>query len=168
MSVTRHQKKLSKNQEKQAARDIGGNLTPGSGSLAHSKGDVRLSGEYLIECKYTSADRYTLKLDELLKIRGEAFKRGELPLFQIEFKGNNKAKYVLVPTQRTFGSETIEVATNNASLILDSDVTFNRAFMSKDTTVFQIIEFTNVPILGTYKLAMYEWNAYVKEHINND
>ncbi len=162
MSVTRRQKRLSKNQEKQAAKDIGGTITPGSGSLAHSKGDARLSGEYLIECKYTQADKYILKLDELLKIRGEAYKRGECPLFQVEFKGENKAKYVFIPSQRTISGDIIRMCTRNKSVILDSKLMFERAFKDNNGLPFIEIEFhgTNYEI---FKVFGYEWNSYIKK-----
>lgn len=77
----------SQAQEKRTAKEIGGRVQPGSGSMDFAKGDVRDMGKLRIECKTTSKDRYSLKLADLLKIRLEAVMGGlESWAFQIQYQ----------------------------------------------------------------------------------
>lgn len=49
-------------------------------------GDVRVMGKTRIECKFTEKPSYILKLDELLKLRKQAIKTLEYPVFQFAFR----------------------------------------------------------------------------------
>lgn len=92
----RAMKKRSEEQEKRVARLQGGRVTPASGALSGAKGDVRQRGRHRIECKYTTKKSYSIKLDELLKIEGEA-SAGELSLLHLEFQGVSPSKrYVIL------------------------------------------------------------------------
>ena len=77
-------KKTSLRQEIDIAEELEGRTQPGSGNQAGAKGDVRKKGELRIEAKYTQASSYSLKLDELEKIAGEAA-HGELAVMVIDF-----------------------------------------------------------------------------------
>jgi len=77
-------KKLSKLQEAKTARDFGGVITPGSGNQWHSKGDVR-TPDFLVECKLTSKDSYSLKASTWSKIATEALLEGRDPVMEINF-----------------------------------------------------------------------------------
>ena len=77
-------KRRSKIQERRTAQDFGGLTTPGSGNQWHSKGDVK-TPNYLIECKTTSKDSYSLKSATWSKIATEALLEGKDPLMEIEF-----------------------------------------------------------------------------------
>lgn len=80
------QQRRSKLQEQRIAEEIGGREQPASGSSWSAKGDARKTGELRVEAKFTEKDYYTLKLDDLLKIRDEALKGGaEGWAMQIEF-----------------------------------------------------------------------------------
>jgi ribosomal protein L44E len=88
--------KRSRRQEKRAARRIGGKVQPASGA-GQAKGDVRLAGHTRMECKFTRAKSYSLKLEELKKIEQEAGP-GEQPVFEIEFQGvYPHERYVVLP-----------------------------------------------------------------------
>lgn len=96
-------------QEKQVANDTGGQVVPASGALQHSKADVNSKEEVKlvdntpircdsekIECKYTLSHYYTLKFNDLLRLRIQAAKdSAKIPIFVIEFQGQNKGNYVL-------------------------------------------------------------------------
>lgn len=158
MKRIKRQKKLSKSQEKKAAADLGGTTVPASGALPTSKGDVRVVGKYTVECKYTEADSYTLKLMELLKIRMEATRQGEDPIFQVEFKKNNKARYAIVPTKLD-----PTVTTYGKNIVLRSSDLF---FGMKNSPIL-VIRFDRVPMIGFYTVAIYEWNSFLEMEKNN-
>ena len=87
--------KRSQRQEKRAAKRIGGRVTAASGAVG-VKGDVRLLGDTRMECKFTRAQSFNLKLAELEKLEREA--SGEDPVFEIEFQGVYPHKrYVVLP-----------------------------------------------------------------------
>lgn len=67
----RKAKKTSQKQEQDIAEELGGRTQPGSGSQRGAKGDVRKKGELRVEAKFTTAESFSLKLDELYKIAGE-------------------------------------------------------------------------------------------------
>lgn len=89
--------KRSRNQEKRVASREGGKRQPGSGSVDGFEGDVRVTGKYRGECKFTRAKSFSLKLEELMKLEKQAGS-GELPAFDIEFQGiNPHRRYVVLP-----------------------------------------------------------------------
>jgi hypothetical protein len=77
-------RKSSMRQERQIAEMIGGRTQPASGALASAKGDVRKRGVLRGELKQTSAKSFSLKRDDLDKIRSECVGR-EKPFFSIRF-----------------------------------------------------------------------------------
>lgn len=80
-------KRLSVNQERSVAKDLKAKLTPASGALWGAKGDVR-SAKFLVECKATEANYYSLSKRVWLKIAEEALKDGlRTPLMNIQVKG---------------------------------------------------------------------------------
>lgn len=88
--------KRSKAQEKRAAKRIGGSVQPASGA-GRAKGDVRRPWHSRVECKFTRAKSFSLKLSELEKIEKEAVPP-ELPIFEIEFQGVTPHKrYAVIP-----------------------------------------------------------------------
>lgn len=82
--------KMSLAGERRTARIAGGNRQPGSGSQWHSKADVR-TPELLIERKDTAASQYTLKHDDLIKLRNHAARDGRMPAFVIGLCGKDYA-----------------------------------------------------------------------------
>jgi hypothetical protein len=77
-------RRLSQEQERDIADELGARTQPGSGNQPGAKGDVRKKGQLRIEAKFTTAASYTLKLEELDKIAGECGD-GEKPVFVIDF-----------------------------------------------------------------------------------
>ena len=77
-------KKVSERQEKRVAKEVGGRTTPASGAIENFKGDVR-SSKFLIECKTTEKDKYSLKFEVWEKIYKESLKDGfRIPVMCIE------------------------------------------------------------------------------------
>lgn len=70
--------------EKKLAKIIGARLTPASGALAESKGDMK-TAEFLIEAKSTIHNSITLDRDFFLKISHEAKFTGKTPALTISF-----------------------------------------------------------------------------------
>lgn len=84
---SRRGKRISLQQEKSTAADLGGRTTTGSGAAKFSGGgDVRVMGKTRVECKYTEKDTYNLKFKELEKLRKQAIKHLEYPVFQFAFR----------------------------------------------------------------------------------
>lgn len=163
MNIIKKRRKLSNKQEEKVAEELGGKVMPASGALAHSKSDVRVAGSMRIECKFTESDTYILKLADLVKIRNEAVKKFEMPVFQIEFKGNNKAKYAIVA--RT-NEDIVPMITFNKSLTLHSGDLFS--MISKSSPVMGIT-FDRIPHSRKMDFVIYEWNDFLnKVKVNND
>ena len=93
-------KKTSLKQEVEVCELLGARTQPGSGNQAGAKGDGRRKGELRIEAKFTKANSYSLKLEELDKLMGEAT-HGELPVFVIDYlePGTSKLRdrYAVLP-----------------------------------------------------------------------
>jgi hypothetical protein len=70
--------------ERKFARRVGGKQTPGSGG-PRDKGDVR-KGDWLIECKSTTAASIRVQLSDLAKISHEALmSNGRSPALTVQF-----------------------------------------------------------------------------------
>jgi hypothetical protein len=74
----------SKLQERKAARDYNGTVTPGSGNGWMRKADVH-SNNFLVECKTTTKLSYTLKLEDLKKLYYQAVIENKIPVFEVDF-----------------------------------------------------------------------------------
>ena len=106
-------KKASLRQERQTAEDVGGRTQANSGAVRMGGGgDVRAVGKLRVECKFTEKDRYVLKLSELEKLRKQAIKTLETPVFQFAFKFRNTfTKYAVTKYQTERQSNTCEANT---------------------------------------------------------
>lgn len=83
-------KKRSQKQEKSVAKKLGGKVTAASGALWGMKGDVR-TDKFLIECKTTEKDYYTLTAKVWEKIEEEALKdHMRIPLMMIDLEDNER------------------------------------------------------------------------------
>jgi hypothetical protein len=85
------------------ARDLGGNLQPGSGCFDGRGGDVR-AGRFLIDSKYTKALSFTVTIQALRKLKQEAYesvrKPTPVPALVIEMSGGmmyEMEKWALIP-----------------------------------------------------------------------
>lgn len=87
----------SKRQEKRVAVREGGKRQPRSGGIPGFEGDVRATGKYRGECKFTRSSSYRLCLSDLKKLEQQAC-AGELPVFDLEFQSESPSKrYVVLP-----------------------------------------------------------------------
>ncbi len=75
--------------EKAFAKKLGMRLMPASGA-ASSKGDMG-DETFLLEVKSTIKDTYSLSIQTLMKIHGEAIMAGKLPAFALLFTDKNGA-----------------------------------------------------------------------------
>ena len=83
-------KRRSQKQEKSVAEKCNARLTAASGALWCMKGDVR-SDKYLIECKTTEKDYYTLTAKVWEKIQEEAIQdHMRTPLMVIDLKDTDR------------------------------------------------------------------------------
>lgn len=81
-----HTTRISRQQEKQTAKELGGKRQPGSGNQWHSKGDVK-SGKLLIECKVTEGEGYRLTKKDLKEHELSAAQMRREPAWKITFLG---------------------------------------------------------------------------------
>lgn len=83
-------KRRSQKQEKSVAKQFGGKVTIASGAIWSSKGDVRNS-KFLIECKTTEKDYYSLTAKVWEKIEQEAIKDHlRTPLMVIDLEDKDR------------------------------------------------------------------------------
>lgn len=93
-------KRISRQQEKRAANDIGGKTQAASGATKFGGADVRVQGKYRVECKFTNKSSYILKLTELEKLKKQANASLEYPIFQFCLRshlGKLEKPYAVIP-----------------------------------------------------------------------
>ena len=90
-------RKISQKQEKSVAKDLNARTVVASGALWNAKADVRNS-QFLVECKTTEKDYYTITAKVWEKICKEANRdRMREPLLVIDLHNNHKERYVCFP-----------------------------------------------------------------------
>lgn len=82
---------LSKNQEQEVMKKIGGRRQPASGAF-RDKGDGRLCNHLRMEAKFTRAKQFTLKQSTISKLRTECSDT-EYPLIVLDFKNREGRTY---------------------------------------------------------------------------
>lgn len=155
-------KKKSQKQEKRVACALNGKTTIASGALDFQKADVR-TDKYLVECKYTDKDFYSLKTSIWEKIRNEAIKDGlRIPLMQIELNGGSIGFAVL-----DVNDLQAEFDENNkylAHVVNVMDVNA-KSFRIKEDIVGSCLSVKHIPItvvrIGKYTLAVVTWLDFV-------
>lgn len=91
--------------EKHIARRIKGELTPASGAMGSSKGDIRKTTNthpLLVENKTTTGASFGVKQDYLLKIYQEALEVNRTPVLSFQFvredgKSEKRDRWVCIP-----------------------------------------------------------------------
>ena len=78
----KYKKITSQKLEKNMAKTLGGNTTPGSGAFDGNKGDVK-SKEWLGEHKYTDSKQYRLQYNIWSKIAKEASEINRTPILEV-------------------------------------------------------------------------------------
>ena len=71
-----YSRRRSMAQERRAAADVGGRVQIASGATPFAKSDVRKMVELRVECKTTRKALFSLKRDDILKLRKEAISQG--------------------------------------------------------------------------------------------
>ncbi len=137
-------------QEKKVAEEVGGQVVPASGATLHSKGDVTSPTEK-IECKYTLSSYYHLKFADLIKLKIQAAKdSAKVPVFILEFQGQNKGAYVM-----TFVSEFPEDLQNLQSRAKSMTIVAG-------DLLYSAIKIKSGPILG---IKFYDYDNKMWRHI---
>ena len=161
MDQTKRRRKLSNKQEQKATKELGLKMSPASGATMFGGGDGRLAGKIRLECKFTEADFYILKLEDLLKLRKQAIKGGlEKPIFQIEFKGKFKSKYAVVEdyTLEEMSLETWR-ETDKKQMILSAEELYSSLAPKR-------IIFGKLHAIGEefnrHVFVIYEWNDFLR------
>lgn len=81
----KRRQQISRKQEEKLAESLGGQRHYGSGNKTGYEGDVRVTGKYRVECKYTSKKSRVLSRSEIGKLRSEC-SLGEAPMINIQFR----------------------------------------------------------------------------------
>ncbi len=92
-------KRKANNEEKKASKEIGGFLTPNSGSTPFLKGDF-FSGKNMIDMKSTESEQFIITTQILSKLIDDAFVCKKEPVLMINFtktKKLQKKKWLVIP-----------------------------------------------------------------------
>lgn len=159
----RRQKRISRMQEKRAARDVGGQTQANSGATRlGGGGDVRVAGDTRIECKYTESCSFTLRLGELLKLRKEAIGALEQPVFQFQFRsihGGAYATYAVIPATVVMGYAPDKLTTSRQMNFHETDL--NQFFwVDKNPTMH--IAFFEKKTQKVWHFDLMMWDTYLK------
>jgi len=91
-------KRKSINEEKSLAKKFKLHTQPASGAIAGFKGDLK-SREFLFDAKSTKHQSFSVNINDLGKIRKEAFGAGKEPVLLINFTEINQieSEYAVIP-----------------------------------------------------------------------
>ncbi|HRZ18533.1 MAG TPA: hypothetical protein P5136_00510 [Methanofastidiosum sp.] len=89
-------KQISKKREKTIGEQIHGRAHLRSGGMWFRKGDAS-NEHFLVEDKFTHAEKYSVKLSQLEKIEKEALQVNKIPIFRFGFIKENR-DFVLIRT----------------------------------------------------------------------
>lgn len=84
-------RRKSIDQEEHAAKLIDGERVRGSGSVRWRPGDA-MSGEILVECKFTDKESLMIEKKTLTKIEEDALNSDKIPMFMFGFDNGGKIK----------------------------------------------------------------------------
>lgn len=86
LSQRNQSQRRSKLQERRAADQYGGSVSPGSGNGWIRKADVR-TPNYLIECKTTTKESYSIKKETWETLNKQAIVDGRIPVMIVDING---------------------------------------------------------------------------------
>lgn len=148
-------KRISKNQESRVAKEISGKVTPASGALWGAKADVR-NDIFLVECKTTEKDFYSLTFNTWDKIYHEAIKDGlRIPVMCIDLS-NGKQRYAVMCSKDL--PDSIERQT-----LLQKDYLPKTSFRIKSKCTFVI---SNKHKSVVFKLSVIEWSDFIEKVVS--
>ena len=147
-------KRNSKNQESKVAKELSGRVTPASGALWGAKADVR-NGTFLVECKTTEKDFYSLTFNTWDKIYREAIKDGlRIPVMCIDLLNGDKRYAVMCRKDLPYAE---------AFQLTDSYSEPKTSYRIKGVSSFVI---SNRSKEKVYDLSVIEWTAFLDEVVN--
>lgn len=157
-------KKKSQKQESKVAYDLNGKVTIASGALYFQKADVR-NDKYLVECKFTEKDHYSLTLKTWEKIRSEAIKDGlRIPVMEIEVYGKDPSAFAVMDIN-DFEAEFEDNNNYEALLVASMDNSTSKSFRITPSIVTKTIGIKYIPYtkvtLGKHTLAVLFWSDLV-------
>ena len=98
MTMNSRIRRISQRQEKVTAAEHGARQVPASGAIRNGGYDARNQGVEHIECKFTSKKSYSIKRDELNKLRIKAMQHGETAVFRFGFEsGGRLDEFIILP-----------------------------------------------------------------------
>lgn len=93
-------KSFSQKREGEFAKEIGGRLTPNSGSTPHTKGDV-LSTDKMFDLKSTKSNQIIVTVSMLKKLLDDASRVGRDPVLVLDFPNSDlkNKKWICIPIE---------------------------------------------------------------------
>ncbi len=157
-------KRISLQQEKRAAAELGGKTTAASGAAKFSGGaDVRVMGKIKLECKFTEKSSYILKYEELKKVRRQAIKVLEQPVLQFAFRhpSGRLKSYAVIPWNM---QETTDIGhfwtTSSNSITLTENQLETALFTGRIQLLFSGGPLTDPPQFRMFEIM--NWHDYVE------
>lgn len=150
-------KRNSKNQESKVAKELSGKVTPASGALWGAKADVR-NDIFLVECKTTEKDFYSLTFNTWDKIYHEAIKDGlRIPVMCIDLS-NGKQRYAVMCSKDL--PDSVE---RQSFLQRDYDKIPKTSFRVKSKGSFVV---SNRQQDKVFNLSVIEWSDFIEKVVS--
>ena len=149
-------RRLSKRQESKVAKELSGKVTPASGALWGAKADVR-NDTFLVECKTTEKDFYSLTFNTWDKIYREAIKDSlRIPVMCIDLQ-NGKQRYAVMCSK-----DLPDSLHSSLYLLSDYDYLPKTSFRIKIEGHIFITDKKN----KVYELSVIEWSKFLDKVVS--
>lgn len=149
-------KRKSKDQESRVAKELSGRVTPASGALWGAKADVR-NDIFLVECKTTEKDFYSLTFNTWDKVYHEAIKDSlRIPVMCIDIL-NGKYRYAVMCYKDLPEYNPLYSSVN---LSKPSPYVAKSSFRVKDIGLFSLV---NSRSNKAYCLVSMNWSSFLNE-----
>ena len=149
-------RRLSKRQESKVAKELSGKVTPASGALWGAKADVR-NDTFLVECKTTEKDFYSLTFNTWDKIYHEAIKDSlRIPVMCIDLQ-NGKQRYAVMCSK-----DLPDSLHSSLYLLSDYDYLPKTSFRIKIEGHILITDKKN----KVYELSVIEWSKFLDKVVS--
>ena len=150
-------KRISKNQESRVAKEISGKVTPASGALWGAKADVR-NDIFLVECKTTEKDFYSLTFNIWDKIYHEAIRDSlRIPVMCIDLL-NGKQRYAVMCSK-----DLPDSLHSSLYLLSDYDYLPKTSFRIKTEGHILITDKNNNKV---YELSVIKWSDFIEKVVS--
>ena len=149
-------KRNSKNQESKVAKELSGRVTPASGALWGAKADVR-NDTFLVECKTTEKDFYSLTFNIWDKIYHEAIRDSlRIPVMCIDLL-NGKQRYAVMCSK-----DLPDSLHSSLYLLSDYDYLPKTSFRIKTEGHILITDKNN----KVYELSVIKWSDFIEKVVS--